>query len=380
MKIAGITAEYNPFHNGHAYHLSEVRRMTGADGVVAVMSGDFVQRGVPACTDKYRRTRMALEAGVDLVLELPVQYATGSAELFASGAIGILSDLGCITDIVYGCECGPERIVDLKEIARILADEPDHYKKALREGLRSGLSFPAARQAALTELLPDSAGLLRHPNNILAVEYEKALIRLDQPIRTAGLCRSDSGYHASGSALREALAADDIDALSAQVPESSLQLLDYHIEADDISALLSYALLLRERDSLCEYLDVTSELAARIFRHRRDRLSFSELTEVLAARNIPSAHVRRALLHILLNIQKGLPEQPFIRVLGFRKGTLVLSEIGKHTLRTLISSPADAPEGTWAADEHASDIYNAIVYDKYGIDLPDEYHAGPVMI
>ena len=174
MKVTGLITEYNPFHSGHQYHMDEARRLTGADAILVVMSGDFVQRGLPAITDKYSRTRMALTAGADAVIELPLAAATGSAEYFASGAVQTLNACGCVTDLVYGCECDPPEL--LTQIARLLSEEPDSFRATLLENLRSGLSYPAARSLAIQKILPDFGRILDLPNNILGIEYQKALI------------------------------------------------------------------------------------------------------------------------------------------------------------------------------------------------------------
>ena len=165
LKVTGLITEYNPFHSGHQYHMDEARRLTGADAILVVMSGDFVQRGLPAITDKYSRTRMALTAGADAVIELPLAAATGSAEYFASGAVQTLNACGCVTDLVYGCECDPPEL--LTPIARLLSEEPDSFRATLLENLRSGLSYPAARSLAIQKILPDFGRILDLPNNIL---------------------------------------------------------------------------------------------------------------------------------------------------------------------------------------------------------------------
>ena len=147
MKIAGIIAEYNPFHNGHKYHIEQTRKITGADFIIVVMSGNFTQRGTPAIMDKYSRARMALENGADMVLELPSCYACGSAEYFADGAIALLDKLGCVDYVCFGSECGDIEL--LRPIAEILATEPENYSEMLRAELKSGATFPRARNRAL---------------------------------------------------------------------------------------------------------------------------------------------------------------------------------------------------------------------------------------
>lgn len=227
MKTAGIIAEYNPFHNGHLYQIEEVRKQTGADYVVVVMSGDFVQRGEPAIFDKYTRTRMALSAGADLVLELPVSFATASAELFAHGAVSLFNQTGIVDLLCFGSESGS--LGDLRATAEILVREPEEYTQNLRAFLKEGNSFPLARSLALRAFLESqnvkaspkspasrsespimlsasasSSSLssssqipLSSPNDILGVEYLKALIRTDSSIEPFTIRREGQGYNDS---------------------------------------------------------------------------------------------------------------------------------------------------------------------------------------
>ena len=172
--ITGIIAEYNPFHNGHAYQIEQARLLTGCDFLVVVMSGDYVQRGAPAVFDKYTRARMALACGADLVLELPVACSCASAEFFASGAVSLLDGLGCVDFLCFGSESG--NLQSLMEPARILAKESPVFQEALRRGLSLGLSFPAARKEAF-RACASNPDILDLPNNILGIEYLKALLQ-----------------------------------------------------------------------------------------------------------------------------------------------------------------------------------------------------------
>lgn len=215
MKIIGIIAEYNPFHNGHAYQIEEIRRRTEADYIVVAMSGDFVQRGAPAIVDKYARTRMALSCGADLVIELPVLWATASAESFAAAGVALFEKMGCVDGICFGAEC--ENLSLLSEIADILAEEPSAYRAALSSYIKEGLTFPQARAKALSESAPtppktgsalknafsesasltqsELAKILVSPNNILAIEYLKAIRRQDSSLTPYLIKREGAGYH-----------------------------------------------------------------------------------------------------------------------------------------------------------------------------------------
>lgn len=174
--VLGIIAEYNPFHNGHLYHLIESKKITNSDFSIAVMSGNFTQRGDVSIVDKWEKAQMAINNGIDLVLELPTLYAISSAENFASGAIKLLNSLGIVDYLSFGSECNDISI--LSEVADVLANEPKEYKTLLSHELSRGVSFPKARERALMMYLNDVrryANILSTPNNILGIEYLKAL-------------------------------------------------------------------------------------------------------------------------------------------------------------------------------------------------------------
>ncbi|MCI8402017.1 MAG: nucleotidyltransferase family protein [Lachnospiraceae bacterium] len=367
MKTAGIIAEYNPFHNGHAYHIRETRRLTGASHIVVIMSGDFVQRGEPAILNKYVRARMALMNGADLVLELPVACATASAESFAAGAVGILDRLGIVEVVSFGCEHRMSPLFD--RLARLYLKEPRDYALLLKEGLRQGLTYPKARARAtgqwLKEHQPDALppeNLLSSPNSILALEYHKALIASGSrmkpvtvlrkgdyhstelpgerhgeaslseyaPAQTSGSCfhsgsSSASGSdYASASAIRALLFSKDIRGdslaplLSRQVPPDVATLLlsrsDY-MQADDFSLALGYALLsaclgrteengLSRVDGLSCFADLSPELARRIAGHVEEYAGFTAFTDRIKTRQLTRTRVSRALLHLLLQIRE----------------------------------------------------------------------------
>ena len=215
MKTAGIIAEYNPFHTGHEYQINYIKEKLRTDYVVIAMSGDFVQRGTPALFSKYVRAEMALRSGADLVLELPVSISSASAELFARGGVQLLDGLG-VTDILcFGSECGDTDA--LMELAKILAEEPEAFQDALRRNLKNGMTFPKARSMALSAVFPESEKyqqLLSSPNNILGIEYCKAILRENSSISPVSIKREGNDYHEntlsenhfpSASAIRNAI-------------------------------------------------------------------------------------------------------------------------------------------------------------------------------
>lgn len=376
MRITGLITEYNPFHQGHQYHMDQAKAMTGADAVVVVMSGNFVQRGLPAMVNKYARTRMALAAGADCVLELPVRAATGSAERFAEGAIKLLNSLGCVTDLVFGCEC--EDSGKLSAAAALLAEEPEEYRTQLKEGLRQGLRYPLARSQAVEKLLPGVADLLQTPNNILAVEYEKALLRSGSCIRPHALVRRGMGYHQSATAIRRACADGRLPEMDHYLPDFTRKELNHPLFADDFSQMLQYRLLTLDEQEMPAFLDVSPELAARITRENRPEYTFSELISVLNSKNQTQTHIQRALIHLLLGIKKEESPPCAARLLGLRRESPLLKELKSSSKLPLVTKLADAPEAAFSEEIRAAELYNLAFFHRYGVKLPDEYHAGPV--
>lgn len=348
MKTVGIIAEYNPFHNGHLYQLKKAKEITGADFAVVVMSGDFTQRGTPAVFDKYTRCRLSLLAGADLCIELPVVFATASAELFAKGAVSLLSALG-VDALCFGSECG--EIAPLREIASLLFAEPPAYKEALNKALKEGLSFPSARAAAvrkcahagsLSGMDAAASDVLASPNNILGIEYLKALLALEKNGQHAPvpytIKREGDGYlshtlseesFCSAMALRKGIVEENPDLLR-YVPESIRQEFadtcqtKSFLFADDFSGMLFYKLLSEKDTGYDAYLDVSSDLSDKIRKNLASFTTFSAFCEnSLKSKDITLTRVYRSLLHILLSIKKeDLPAAaPYARILGFREAS-----------------------------------------------------------
>lgn len=389
MKITAIVAEYNPFHNGHLYHMEEAKKITGADALIVVMSGDYVQRGEPAIMPKRMRAEAALISGASVVLELPVYYATGSAEIFAHGAVTLLNLFGCVDSICFGSECGDIKI--LREAAEFFTKEPDEYKKSLRGALRNGLSFPAARQKAFDMAANGNGRLketLRHPNNILGIEYLKALIKTGSRILPYTVKREGACYHAqsltdnisSATAIRRHICENGICGLENQIPAGHAALWDdgygrsFPVFPDDFSLLLKYRLLKETKESLPDYADVSPELANRIIRMRNSFMSYSRFVKLLKTKETPYSRISRALLHIMLEIKKGGLVQPACaRVLGFRKDDKkVLGLISASSLVPLITTlgHADLGEGKIRREIErelfVSSVYESVISNKYG--------------
>lgn len=432
MNVTGIIAEYNPFHNGHAYHIRQAREMTGADFCVAVMSGDYTQRGEPALLDKYVRTEMALANGIDLVLELPVAFACASAPRFAAGAVALLHKLGVVDCLVFGSECGD--VDTLSEIAAVPAAEPPLYTNALKDALRRGLSYPAANADALLAYFASPAGqsrrpaaddaeklaaLLASPNNVLGIEYCKSLQTLRSPIRPVTVLRRGSSYsdpgfsdpcNASALAIRTALrpqaetgteslrgqadgrTARTLQTIAPYVPASVLALMrreygrTFPVFPDTLSRMLHYKLLMEAESGFTRYLDVSGDLSDRIRNHIPQYEDFTSFCLLLKTKDNTYTRISRCLLHILLDIRKpetdaeNGPAVSYARILGFRREALpLLTAIKGNTAIPLISKLADAGKllderalRTLKKDIQAARLYDALILHAFQTRLPDE--------
>ncbi len=396
MKIVGLIAEYNPFHNGHKYHIEQAKEITGADYVIVVMSGDFVQRGTPAIMPKHMRCEAALKAGASLVIELPACYATASAESFAFGAVTILDKLGCVDSICFGSECGS--IKNLQLISKILTEEPIEYKEALQYYLKEGNSFPVARQNAMYEYFNSDIAtpILAEPNNILGIEYLKALYKIDSEMKPYTIARISSHYHddelqeefSSASAIRNEITNNKEFNLEGQVPDECLDLLKhnyqlrYPIYANDLSLLLKYRLLNETKESLTEYADVSEELANRIINQRNNYIDYEQFCDLLKTKEITYTRISRALLHILLQIKKSdMTTIEHARVLGFRKdSTAVLSAIKESSVIPLIGKLVGIEDPMILQDVYVSNLYESVVTDKYKTPYINEYEQSLVLV
>lgn len=395
MKTVGIVAEYNPFHNGHKFHIEESKRLTGAERAVIIMSSDFVQRGEPAMIDKYERTRMALENGADAVFELPHYYALGSAEYFAMGAVTMLDKLGIIDCICFGSECGS--IDRLREIAEVLLNEPVLYQTVLKEALREGLTYPAASAVAIDRYFHDASihEIIAQPNNILGIYYMKALLKrgssivpytlfrhgshyLDDTLTAADACASEE-LLSSALAIRTVLhSGGSLTEVAAHMPQNVCQLLSvqsgitFPIDSNDFSAMLGYKLLCEYQQGFTDYVDVSDSLSDRICNEFRNYTSFQDFCELLKTKDFTYARISRCLMHILLNMRTdtlaGYIRNDYIfyaRLLGFRTAsTELLSEIKANTSLTLIGKLADAKNilSPMALSMLEEDVYTSHIY------------------
>lgn len=405
MTIAAIIAEYNPFHNGHDYMIQKVKEETGADYVIAVMSGDFTQRGIPGIADKHTRAKMAVSCGADAIFELPVRFSTASAEVFATGAVALFSAFSCIDYLCFGSECG--NLSDFVKATDLLMQEPEEFKEAIQTYLRQGHSYPKAFSEAVksgTAECSVSSALLEHPNNLLGLEYLKALKKLSSAIKPHTILRTGTGYHdthssfskesgtliASASAIRSSLTKDTGTIALAQplLPAGAYRAFaeSYGITApvtlDDFSLLLSIRIATETKESLATFLDVPKELADRIYGFRDEFMRFTELIEVIKHKQFTYARINRALLHILLGLKEktidisgtGRPLVPYARLLAMkRSASPLMKELKEHSQIPIITKPAEARKllsddalSMFLEDIAAADLYNRIVTSKFG--------------
>lgn len=398
MKVVGIVAEYNPFHKGHRYHIEEAKKATGSDYCIVVMSGDYTQRGVPAMIDKYSRAKMALLNGADLVLELPVRFATSSAEGFAQSAVSILNATGVVTDICFGSECG--NIEKLTKIAKVLLEEPDEYKTVLKRELKNGLSYPMARNTALQGLDCwdfDSLKILSMPNNILGIEYIKALLKTDSKMNPVTIQRKGSNYsditlselYSSAMAIRSSIATtENLENIFSEVPENvykimqEKQTVSFPIVPDDFSDMLHYKLLSEKDKGFTQYIDVTSDLSDRIVNNVYQYKDFENFCDLLKTKNMTYTRISRSLLHILLDLKVSPETVPsYLRILGInQKATELSKKIKENCILPLISKLADAKDSLseealslLKEDIFASNLYDTVVSHKFGGEFVSDY-------
>lgn len=339
MKTLGIIAEYNPFHLGHQYMIEEAKKKSCADRVVVVMSGSFVQRGEPALFDKWTRAKAALANGVDMVLELPVLFATANAETFASAAVRTLEETGIIDTLCFGSESG--NLSMLKEAAKLMSNETEEFRSLLKSHLDEGMSYPTARSKALETISNLNSEILSQPNHILGLEYLKALTHYQCSMTPMTIKREGAAYHAtsledkfaSASAIRKGILENQVDEAFKQVPENCLDLYSKALSLgtapvfwNNYADALNYKLRTMSSEDLREIFEVTEGLENRILRSIDTCYDIENIIDFIKSKRYTRTKIQRILLHILLDIKNSeveyfikKPIMPYIRVLGFRK-------------------------------------------------------------
>ena len=376
MKIAGIIAEYNPFHNGHQYQIHQTRRVTGADAVVCIMSGHFVQRGDCAAADKWTRAHAALLGGADLVLELPVYYSLAVAQLFAFGAVCTLDALGCVDFLSFGTEASDLSVLSF--LAEKLACEPDKIEQEVQKYLDGYTGYPAARQKAIVSLYGVDATILETPNNMLALEYLRQLFLQKSVLKPVGIQRLKAAYHditiaseiASASAIRNAL--EHGDSIQNTVPANVYTLYEqmrssgiFPVFTKQFDQMLLSALRRSKPEDLSGILDMPHGFENRILELANKAGTIEELVELCKVRQYTRARIQRLLFAALIGIpDMGYAVPPsYVRVLGMNPiGRTVLSKM-RETCRLPIitktaSFPAKDTNPLFRLDCRSTDLYN----------------------
>ena len=401
-KVLGIIAEYNPFHNGHLYHLETSKKLTDADYTVAIISGNFTQRGSTSIVDKWSKTKMALENGIDLVIELPVLYSISSAENFADGAIKILNSLGIVDYLSFGAETSDISI--LNNIANILCSEHEEYKNLLSIELEKGLSFPKARENALLDYIKNTddnvpenriidfekySKVLSSPNNILGIEYLKALKKYKSSIKPVCISRFKSEYNsssfseniASATAIRELIKNKNFDTIKNVIPLESYSILVDCINSGCIVPDLNcfekeiiYTLRKMSIEEIASIPDISEGLEFSIKKAVNSCNNINEFLDIVKSKRYTITRLQRILLYALLGISKEdiqlskKVEKPYVRVLGFNdNGKKLVSEIAtKNPELKLITSVKKFVDSNsnkdlqiiFAKDVLATDVYS----------------------
>ena len=404
MKISGIITEYNPFHLGHNFHLNNCKIDTNPDGVVCVMSGNFVQRGFPSITDKWSRAEMAIKSGVDLVIELPTLFAVSSAEFFSFGAISILDSLNIVDNIYFGSEFGNLDLI--LTIAKILAFEPNEFKLYLKENLSLGITFPSARANALNTYIENHLDLTIDPtilqdflnssNNILGIEYCKILLRLNSSIKPVTLKREGSNYNdvtteenkfASATAIREFIQNDkSLNSTKALLPNETYNILNSKKDFADSSLMFSYIkyTLLLKPDIANNIKDTNEGLGNKILKEIQTSISLEDLISKCKSKRYTHTRISRVLCLIFLGIDKELQcllyERPkYIRILGLNQtGAKILKEIKKNSdIEIITKVPKKITDELLKLDIKATNLYSLLNTD---LKLNSDYLKSPFIL
>lgn len=419
MKHIGIVAEYNPFHNGHAYQFEQIKKQFPDKQILVIMSGNFVQRGEPAIYEKTLRATCALLAGADLVFELPVYYSIASAEYFAAAAIRLLAATGIVDTVCFGAECDNLSILD--RIADILCNEPSKYQSALKYYLSKGYNFPKSRALAITDYFgtTDYSAVLDQPNNILAIEYLKTIKRFQLPLTPVVIKRKNSCYHnhkltekfPSATALRHNLKKeyDKTHSFTKQtlllpkeflinIPLCCHSFLSENVYAkplffSDFYPVISYALWANQKN-YDNFFDISNELSNHLDNLYSYNTNIEKLIEAASCKNYTKSRIKRTLFYILFNIKKNenaydksTNSLSYLRLLGFRSSaSYVLHEMKMLSSIPVINKTAHADriltDSQYEAFEKELQIhalYKQIFEEKYGIAMPSEYRQSVII-
>ena len=378
MNVVGIIAEYNPFHEGHAYQIQKAKEQCGAEFAVVVMNGDFVQRGEPAIFDKYTRTKEALLGGADLIFELLVRVGLSSAGDFAMGGILALNALPFVTHLCFGTETGD--LTPLLQAATFLCDEPDSYRTRVKHFVKQGILYPKARSLALAAESGLPTETWDSPNNILGLEYCVALQKLHSKIKPFTIRREGQGYHDNDTpALSDFPSATFLRKQIRKAGEKE------NLSLSDFSSLIGYSLLTAK--DLCRIKDITPDLSDRIRNELPKYREINEFVKTIKNPSLTTGRIKRSFFQCLFDIEKEEPVMPYLRVLGMKKeASSLLSQKENASCQILTKLAFDVPKmddtakKLFAKDLLASDLYRQVFCHKYNQTLPNEYQHSPIVL
>lgn len=378
MNVVGIIAEYNPFHEGHAYQIQKAKEQCGAEFAVVVMNGDFVQRGEPAIFDKYTRTKEALLGGADLIFELPVRFGLSSAGDFAMGGVLALNALPFVTHLCFGTETGD--LTPLLQAATFLCDEPDSYRTRVKHFMKQGILYPKARSLALAAESGLPTETWDSPNNILGLEYCVALQKLHSKIKPFTIRREGQGYHDNDTpALSDFPSATFLREKIRKAGEKE------NLSLSDFSSLIGYSLLTAK--DLCRIKDITPDLSDRIRNELPKYREINEFVKTIKNPSLTTGRIKRSFFQCLFDIEKEEPVMPYLRVLGMKKeASSLLSQKENASCQILTKLAFDVPKmddtakKLFAKDLLASDLYRQVFCHKYNQTLPNEYQHSPIVL
>jgi predicted nucleotidyltransferase len=366
MKVVGLIVEYNPLHYGHQYHFTEAKKKTGADAVVIVMSGNFLQRGEPALVNKWARAEMALEMGVDLIFELPYVYSTQHAQHFAFGSVATLNHLPFVTHLCFGSESGD--IDDLTTIAHLLVHEPHGFKKKMKEEMSKGISYPKAYGNSLKKLMVEQEldpSLFEQPNNILGLHYLMSLKKLESKVQPTTIKREKAGYHekefvdqkiASATSIRQALfstVTPDWHKIKPYIPSFTYEILRKEAEAgrgpvswESYYSYVTQSLLSQSTAHLHQIYEMEEGIEHRFKSKIREAESVEHLCQLVKSKRYTWNRIQRMILHTYTQLTKqdalglSLENGPqYLRLLGYSNiGRQLLNNYKKELGVPLISS------------------------------------------
>lgn len=399
MNVTGIITEYNPFHLGHLHHLKECKKNTNCNGVICVMSGNFVQRGMPAIMDKWERAKIAVKNGVDLVVELPLIFSISSAETFAYGAVALLEKTKIVNNLYFGSEHG--NVLDLNKIASVIIKEPIEYKNTLKKELAKGVPYHYARLTSLKNYFNDInlKEIISSSNNILGIEYLKALIRLNSPIKPYTLKRIGSNYndenitslYASATSIRKTLSFNDFDKIKKVLPKESyeeiinLKNTDYKfVYPEDIFPFLKYKIL-TEGENLSKLSQLKEGLDNKIKKEILNSNNLNEFILNIKSKRYTYTAISRALVSFFIGMENFSLDHiknssiEYIRPLAFNeRGSKILKEIkNKESVKIITKLPKNIENSMLSLDLLGTKAYSIL---NKNISPMEDYLRSPIFI